>query len=114
MAAILIIGDDPMLLETRADLLRNWRVATATSQDAAESIRSNARDLIIFCQTIPDVAVEELIRRAREINPHVLVLAMSHIGQERNVDAELYEVQLTDPDRLRRTVARILPTSSTH
>jgi DNA-binding response OmpR family regulator len=114
MAAILIIGDDPMLLETRADLLRNWQVATATSQDAVESIRSNARDLIIFCHTVPDVAAEELIRRAREMNPNVLALAMSHIGQERNLDAELYEVQLTDPDRLRRTVARILPTSRPH
>jgi hypothetical protein len=30
------------------------------------------------------------------------------------VNAERYEVQLIDPDRLRRTIARILPTSNPH
>jgi DNA-binding response OmpR family regulator len=96
-AAILIVGDDPVLLGTRADLLKAWQVATTSSRQAAEEIRSKAYDLIILCQTIPDETAQKLIHQAREVNPAVKALAIHVSGQERNVDAELYEIQLQHP-----------------
>ena len=38
-AWILIVGDDPILLHTRAELLRDWQITTALSRHAG---RSNA------------------------------------------------------------------------
>jgi DNA-binding response OmpR family regulator len=113
-AAILIVGDDPALLETRADLLKAWQVSTSTSQYAVEEIRSRAYDLIIFCQTIPDEAARALIHQARDQNPTVKTLATHIPGQERNLDAEHYEIQLQNPARLQSIVARLLQSSSYH
>jgi CheY-like chemotaxis protein len=48
-AAILIVGDDLALLETRAAMLKAWHVSTTTAEHAVEAIRSTAHDLIIFC-----------------------------------------------------------------
>ncbi len=33
-ALILIIGDDPVLMRTRAELLRDWQITTVNSRDA--------------------------------------------------------------------------------
>ena len=38
-ASILIVGDDPVLLHTRAELLRDWQIVTASSRDAEEAMR---------------------------------------------------------------------------
>ena len=111
-AAILIVGDDLALLETRAALLKAWHVSTTTAAHAIEAIRSTAHDLIIFCQTIPDKMAQTLIDQAREINPHVATLALKHPGQERTLDGELFEVQIAKPELLLSVVDRLLPSSS--
>ena len=108
VAAILIVGDDPVLLQTRADLLREWQVSTSTSQQAFQAIRASAFDLLIVCQTVSDNTAAQLIDKAREINPDVQALAIAQVHQERNLNVELFEVQLNDPDRLRRIVTRLL------
>src|SRR5580704_15142382 len=113
-AAILIVGDDPALLGTRADLLKAWRVSTTSSRQAAEEIRSKAYDLIILCQTIPDEAAQTLIHLAREMNPAVRALAIHVSGHERNVDAELYEIQLQNPGYFLDVVARLMQSSKFH
>jgi DNA-binding response OmpR family regulator len=112
MAGILIVGDDEMLLETRARLLRDWQVSVNTSRLAAESIESIAYDLIIFCQTVPDQAAQMLINQARELNPTVKTLALHVSGQEREIGADLYEIQLQNPGRLLTVVDRLLQPSS--
>jgi DNA-binding NtrC family response regulator len=111
-AAILIVGDDPALLETRADLLKAWQVSTTTSRHAVEEVRSKFCDLMIFCQTISDETAQTLINQARELNPAVRTLAIHVSGQERDVDAELYEIELQNPGRLPSVVARLLQPSN--
>src|ERR1700691_490568 len=111
-AASLIVGDDPALLETRADLLKAWQVSTTTSRHAFEAIPSKFDDLMIFCQTISNENAQTLINQARELNPAVRALAIHMPGQERDVDAELYEIQLQNPGLLPCVVARILQPSN--
>jgi DNA-binding response OmpR family regulator len=113
-AAILIVGDDPALLGTRADLLKAWQVSTTSSRQAAEEIRSRAYDLIILCQTIPDETAQTLIHLAREMNPAVKAVAIHVSGQERNVDAELYEIQLQNPGYFPDVVGRLMQPSKFH
>jgi CheY-like chemotaxis protein len=112
MTAILIVGDDPGLLETRAYLLGDWQVSTTTSKDAAEVIWAKSYDLIIFCQTIPNETAQTLIDGAREMNPNVSALAIHLPGQAREVDANLYETQFENPGRLVGAVGWLLQSSS--
>jgi CheY-like chemotaxis protein len=107
-AAILLVGDEPILLQTRADLLREWQVSTANAERAGDAVRLRAFDLLVFCQTIPDATAQQLIDAARAINPDVQALAIAQAGQARNLNAGLFEVALGDPDRLRRAVALLL------
>jgi hypothetical protein len=107
VTAILIVGDDAPLLATRAHLLSEWRVSTSTSRQAFQLIQP-AYDLLIICQTISDTTAGQLIDKAREMNPHIQALVISQPGQERDLTAHLFEVQLTDPDRLRRVVTHLL------
>ena len=44
-AWILIVGDDPILLHTRAELLRDWQITTVSSRDAGEAMRSRNYNL---------------------------------------------------------------------
>jgi len=112
VADLLIVGDDPILLETRSCLLRDWQVSVSPSKQAIEAIRSKFHHLIIFCQTIPDETANALIAHAREMNPNVKTLAIHLPGQARDVDAELYETQLQNPGRLPSIVAQLLQSSS--
>jgi CheY-like chemotaxis protein len=113
-AALLIVGDDPALLETRADLLKAWQVSTTSSKQAVEATRSGVFDLIILCQTLSDKTAGILIEQARERNPALKALAIHISGQKREIEAEPYEIQLQDPGRLLSAVARLLQPSSSH
>ena len=107
-AAILIVGDDPVLLETRTNSLKAWQVSTTTSQHAVEEFRSKFYDLIIFCQTVPEETSRTLIDQVHKLDPTVKTLAMRVSGPERDVDADLYGVLLEQPNRLRTLVALLL------
>ena len=85
VAAILIVGDDPVLLQTRAGLLREWQVSTSTSQQAFQAIHTAAYALLIICQTVSDTTAGQLIDKDREMNSYVLAFAISQVGQQRNL-----------------------------
>jgi DNA-binding response OmpR family regulator len=110
-AAILIVGDDPVLLETRTDSLKAWQVSTTTSQHAVEGFRSKFYDLIIFCQTIPEEISRTLIDQAHKLDPTVKTLAIRASGPERDAGADLYGDLLEQPNRLRDLVAFLLQMS---
>jgi CheY-like chemotaxis protein len=110
-AAILIVGDDPVLQETRTDTLKAWQVSTATSQHAIEEFRSKFYDLIIFCQTIPEETSRTLIDHAHKLDPTVKTLAMRVSGPEHDVDADPCGVLPEQPHRLRNLVALLLQMS---
>ena len=80
MASILVVGDDPILLETRVDLLSGWHVSRATSRDAIQAIQSIEPDLVILCETISGDIAKKLAKRARETNPSVIVMAIFRGG----------------------------------
>jgi hypothetical protein len=110
-AAILLVGDDPVLLETRFDSLKAWQVSTTTSQHAVEEFRSKFYDLIIFCQTVPEETSRTLIDQAHKLDPTVKTLAIRVSGPERDVDADLDGVLLQQPNRLRGLVGLLLQMS---
>jgi hypothetical protein len=87
------------------------QVSVSTSKEAVEAIRSKFYDLIIFCQTISNETAHALIAHARAINPKVKTLAIHLPGQQRDVDADLYETQFQNPGLLLSAVDQLLQSS---
>jgi hypothetical protein len=106
-AWILIVGDDPVLLHTRAELLRDWQITTTSSRDAGEAMLARKYDLLIFSQTVEETLVRSLIAQASELHPNPRILAI-HSGRDRQLGSPTYQVDLNNPGGLRSAVAGIL------
>lgn len=106
-ASILIVGDDPVLLHTRAELLRDFQIVTASSWEASDAIRERTYDLLIFSQTVQEKVARALIEQARQLHPKSRILAIRS-GEERHVGSATYQVELNNPGGLRSAVAKIL------
>ncbi len=111
-ASILIVGDDPVLLHTRAELLRDWQTVTASSQDAEEAMRARVYDLLIFSQTVQEKVVRSLIDQARRLRPESRILAIGS-AEDRHLGSPTYQVELNNPAGFRTAVAKILESCPT-
>jgi DNA-binding NtrC family response regulator len=109
-ASILIVGDDPVLLHTRAELLRDWQIVTANSREAKEAILARTYDLLIFSQTVQEKVVRGLVDQARQLHPEPRILTIRS-GGSRQVGLPTYQVELNNPGGLRSAVAKILESS---
>jgi hypothetical protein len=112
-AWILIVGDDPILQHTRAELLRDWQIATASSRDAGKAMLARKYDLLIFSQTVKEPVAKRLIAQARELHPKPRILTIRS-GSDRQLGSPTYEVDLNNPGGLRSAVARILDHPQQH
>jgi hypothetical protein len=112
-AWILIVGDDPILQHTRAELLRDWQIATASSRDAGKAMLERKYDLLIFSQTVKEAVAKRLIAQARELHPKPRILTIRS-GSDRQLGSPTYEVDLNNPGGLRSAVARILDQPQQH
>ena len=106
-ALILIVGDDPILMRTRAELLRDWQITTVSSRNAEEALRSRPYDLVILSQTVQETQARTLIAQALELDPNPRILAIRS-GDDRQLGSPTYQVDLNNPGGLRSEVARIL------
>jgi DNA-binding NtrC family response regulator len=106
-ASILIVGDDPVLLHTRAELLRDWRIASASSREAEQAILARPYELLILCQTVQEKAGRSLIEEVLHLHPKCRILTIRSAG-ERQLGSQTYQVELNNPGGLRSTVAKIL------
>jgi DNA-binding NtrC family response regulator len=106
-AWILIVGDDPILQHTRAELLRDWQIATTSSRDAGKAMLARNYDLVIFSQTVQETAAKRLIAQLQELHPRPRILTIRS-GSDRQLGSPTYEVDLNNPGGLRSAVARIL------
>lgn len=80
MASILIIDDDPKVLEALTDTLSQTGYSIRTAVDGASGIRcfeAHPPDLVITDINMPDVEGIELIRRLARSNRRVPVIAIS-------------------------------------
>jgi DNA-binding NtrC family response regulator len=106
-ARILIIGDDPVLLRTRAEMLRDWQITAVSSREAAQALLTRNYDLLIFSQTVREPLARRLIAQARDLDPNTRVLAI-YTEEDRKLGSSAYEVDLHNPGGLRLAVERML------
>jgi CheY-like chemotaxis protein len=106
-ASILIVGDDPVLQRTRAELLRDWQITAVSSRDAAEAMRARNYDLLILSQTVREPLARKLIAQARDLVCHPRILTIS-TGADQPLGLPAYQVDLRNPGGLRSAVATML------
>jgi DNA-binding response OmpR family regulator len=111
-AHILIVGDDPVLQRTRAELLRDWQITTVSSRDASEAMRARNYDLLILSQTVREPLARKLIAQARELVCHPRILTISS-GANQPLGPSAYHVDLRNPGGLRSAVATMLQSRPT-
>jgi hypothetical protein len=76
--SILLVGNDPLLLQTYVNSLRGkGQVASVKSQDAEDAIASRLYDLVVLCKTVPQETVTRLIDRTTALDPCPIILAVN-------------------------------------
>ncbi len=83
LATILVIDDEPVILESISDYLedRNYRVLTATDgQTGLELLTTENPDLVLTDLRMPKMGGMELLRRASKVSPDTPVIVISGTG----------------------------------
>jgi DNA-binding NtrC family response regulator len=116
---LLLVDDDPVLLETLTELLQHegFTVATAESGEAAERMLATARppfDLVLTDLVMPGKSGMDVLRKALEVSPSCTVLILSGFGSVREateaMDLGAYGM-VTKPlhlDQFRNILRRLL------
>jgi len=106
---ILLVGEDRILLETRALLLAEWSATIASTKEALATIEQEPFDIVIIGQLVPEPAITQLIIAARKSSSAPAMLVIRFPGEEKDFGVE---VQTTDswdnPGWLRASVARMI------
>jgi hypothetical protein len=87
-ARILLVGNDQILLETRASILRHfWTMATTTPPHAV--VATESVDMVVLCQTLPEEQRQIWTANLRIASPTLLAVALTRFdaGPRNGYDA---------------------------
>jgi DNA-binding response OmpR family regulator len=108
-ARILLVGDDPTLLQTRALILKDWETVSSTSAEALSAVHSGSFDIIVVGQTVPTGLALEIISAAEALTPSAHVIAIRFPDDESDLGVETHTTDLgAHPSWLRERVAFLL------
>jgi hypothetical protein len=106
---ILLIGDDALLIKTRALVLSEWSPVTATSLEAPDVLAKQRFELVIIGQSVSEDRVASLLKQVSSANTHPRLLLLRFPGELNRFMVETHDVQLLlDPRWLRNRVTEIL------
>ena len=106
---ILLVGEDPHLLATRALLLSEWETETVNSYEAMDKIQTGAFDLVIIGHTVSELGAKMLIWRTKELSSPPQILAIRIVKGDDNLEVETHISDLyKSPVWLRNRVSEIL------
>ena len=106
---ILLVGEDPALLATRAFLLAEWQTEIVNTKAALPAIQAKPFDIVIIGQLVSVVATKRLIAEARKLNPAPSILAVRFIGEDIDFEVETHFANSEEsPGWLQDCVARLL------
>ena len=108
-SAILLIGEYPPLLATRAQILSEWEVVSASPIAVEEALERRSYELLILCQSVPDATAASVLALATSQYPKIKVLALTYDGEECNlVGATTLRVDIYKPGLVRDEVSLLL------
>jgi hypothetical protein len=108
-ARILLIGDDPALLLTRALLLAKWNPVTVTTHESMSVLYSQEFDIVILGQLVSHGMVTELICAAKAKHPATDILLIRFPEDQVDFGVETHSADLRQsPGWLRERVAVLI------
>jgi DNA-binding response OmpR family regulator len=110
--AILIVGRDQILLETRKQILEKagYSVATAGSTMETEDILQNQPvNLLMLCHTLHSGQCNEVVASAKQANSKVIIVVLTAASRPCVEDADMVVHQMSTPQRLLDLVREVLP-----
>jgi DNA-binding response OmpR family regulator len=66
---ILVVGDEPTILASRAVQLAQWNPETTTSERAVSLLEKGDFELVVIGQSVPDQRATELITTLHRVQP---------------------------------------------
>jgi signal transduction histidine kinase/CheY-like chemotaxis protein len=114
---VLVVDDEPRVLEVVASYLRydGHTVATAASgREALEKFRRNHFDLVVLDRVMPEMSGDQTARFIKQLNQNIPVLMLTGFGALIEVTGsqpQAVDVVLSKPvtiDALRRTIGNLL------
>ena len=91
---ILLVGEDPDLLATRALLLSDWETEIKDSNSAIAAVQAETFDVIIVGQLVTASSARLLIAAAQKRKPAPTILAIRNPGDEAALAVETHFVDL--------------------
>ena len=112
---ILLVGEDGLLLRTRALILADWQVTTALPHEAVDLMHAKAFDAVILGQMVPASKAAEIIGLVRELRPSPAVLLIRFPEDRERFDVETHTTdEHDDPGWLKERVAALLAERAAH
>jgi CheY-like chemotaxis protein len=106
---ILLVGENSSLIATRALLLSDWETETVHAFQAMECIETQAFDLLIICQSVPDATAKNLIRAAKELKAPPEILLIRADRSDKDFGVEVHTQNLWEsPAWLHMSAAELL------
>jgi CheY-like chemotaxis protein len=105
----LAVGRDPLLLDTRSQVLRSdgYTVVTAlSSEQALQQFKSGDFDLVILCHSIPISERERLADAMHRHSPNTPVVLVSRTPAQQATGGDASVA--SDPEQLLRDIPAIL------
>jgi CheY-like chemotaxis protein len=109
--SVLSLGLDPVLLQTRSEVLRaaGYLVHTATSTDAAiQMLVSGDLDLVVICHSLPARERSRVIAAIKAAKPSAKVLVVRTNGEATKGEADASVHSLDGPESLLARVASLI------
>jgi hypothetical protein len=107
-ASILLVGDDLLLLRTRALLLAQWRTEIVTSSESLRVLSTRQFDIVIIGQLVPAKTALAIIEASKALYPIPSLMAIRFPGDELQGIESHTAGSADSPRWLRECVARIL------
>ena len=93
---ILLVGEDRVLLETRAFLLFEWETCIADTHGAVAAIQAESFDLVIVGQLVKARDAHLIISSAQAREPAPAILAIRSSGDADALGVDTHQVDLTE------------------
>ena len=110
---ILLVGEDALLLETRAMILAEWQTVKSNTSE----FRAHAEkwfDVVILCHSVPLETAKAAIARIEQLDGGPSVLTIRHLEESEVLDGDVHLLNLYEsPGWLRDHVARLLASKRT-
>ncbi len=108
-ARILLIGEYPPLLNTRALILKEWDCESASSHGALAALQTGLFDMIVIGQSVTDEKALEIVKAAQALDsiPQMIAVRLAHDGADLGIEIHTAKIG-ESPGWLRHRVAFLL------